>query len=149
MKGKNRKPNQLNTDSGSDFTNQSFQAMLERESIMHVTKEGPQDLATLDRAIGELRAVLSRRTTGGKQWYEVLKAAIAGMNAVEHSALFNREPDDVAGDEDLRFDLRYKNAEMRQVNVKLARTRGENLEQQGAFRTLLKPTTAFRRRAGQ
>ena len=116
---------------------------------MHVTKEGPQDLATLDRAIGELRAVLSRRTTGGKQWYEVLKAAIAGMNAMEHSALFNREPDDVAGDEDLRFDLRYKNAEMRQVNVELARTRGENLEQRGACRTLLKPTTGFRRRAGQ
>ena len=66
MKGKNRTPDQLNTDSGSEFTNQSFQATLERESIIHVTKEGPQDLATLDRAIGELRAVLSRRTTGGK-----------------------------------------------------------------------------------
>ena len=116
---------------------------------MHATKEGPQDLATLDRAIGELRAVLSRRTTGGKQWYKVLNVAIASVNCVEHSALFNREPDDVAGDEDLRFDLRYKNAEMRQVNVELARTRGENLEQQGAFRTLLKPTTGFRRRAGQ
>ena len=66
MRENNRKPDQLNTDSGSEFTNQSFQAMLERESIMDVTKEGPQDLATLDRAIGELRAVLSRRTTDGK-----------------------------------------------------------------------------------
>ena len=61
----NRKPDELNTDLGSEFTNRSFQAMLQREGIRHVTKEGPQDLATLDRAIGELRAVLSRRTTDG------------------------------------------------------------------------------------
>ena len=62
---------------------------------------------------------------------------------------FARDPDDMAGDEDLQFDLRYKNAEMRQVNVQLSKTRGENLEQQGAFRTFLAPTTGFRRRAGQ
>ena len=60
-----------------------------------------------------------------------------------------RDPDDVEGDEDLRFDLRYKNAHMRQENVQLSKTRGENLEQQGAFRTLLRPTTGFKRRAGQ
>ena len=63
--------------------------------------------------------------------------------------LFNREPDDVIGDKELRFELRYKNAEMRQVNVELARTRGENLQQQGASRALLKPATGFRKRAGQ
>ena len=60
-----RKPDELNTDSGSERTNRSFQAMLEREGVRHVTKEGPQDLATLDEDIGELRAVLSRRTTDG------------------------------------------------------------------------------------
>ena len=38
---------------------------------------------------------------------------------------------------------------MRQENVQLSKTRGENLEQQGAFRTLLRPTTGFKRRAGQ
>ena len=70
-------------------------------------------------------------------------------NATEHSALFKRDPDDVAGDKDLQFDLRYKNAEMRETNVQLSKTRGENLEQQGAFRTFLAPTTGFRRRAGQ
>ena len=93
--------------------------------------------------------MLSRRTTDGNPWYEELDKAIESMNSTEHSSLFMREPDDVKGDEDLRFDLRYKNTQMRQVNVELARTRGENLQQQGAFRTLLKPTTGFRRRAGQ
>ena len=144
-----RKPDELNTDSGSEYTNRAFQAMLEREGIRHVTKEGPQDLATLDRAIGELRAVLSRRTTDGNPWYEELDKAIESMNSTEHCSLFMREPDDVEGDEDLRFDLRYKNAQMRQENVQLSKTRGENLEQQGAFRTLLRPTTGFKRRAGQ
>ncbi len=63
--------------------------------------------------------------------------------------LFKRDPDDVAHDPDLSFDFRYHNAEMRQVNVELSKTRGENLEQQGAFRTFLAPTTGFRRRARQ
>ena len=142
-----RKPDELNTDMGSEFMNASFQAMLERENIRHMPKEGPQDLATLDRAIGELRAVLSRRATDGGEWYDELEAAIKSMNATEHSALFNRDPDDVAGDKDLEFDLRYKNAEMRQVNVGLLQKRSENLQQQGAFRTYVAP--GFRRRAGQ
>ena len=71
-----------------------------------MAKEGPQDLATLDRAIGELRAVLSRRTTDGGAWYNELDDALKSMNATEHSALFTRDPDDVAGNEDLQFDLR-------------------------------------------
>ena len=54
-------------------------------------------------------------------WYEELDAAVKSMNGTEHTALFNRDPDDVAQDEDLEFDLRYKNAEMRQHNVDLAR----------------------------
>ncbi len=37
-----RKPDELNTDSGTEFTNRAFQAMLEREGIRHMTKEGPQ-----------------------------------------------------------------------------------------------------------
>ncbi len=71
--------------------------------------------------------------------------AIESINASEHSSLFMREPDEVAGDEELCFELRCKNAQMRQENVQLSMTRGENLEQQGAFRTLLRLTTGFKR----
>ena len=147
MRDSKRKPEELVTDLGSEFANASFQAMLDREGIFHIPKEAPQDLATLDRAIGELRRVLSRRVTQGNEWYEELAAAIKSMNGTEHSALFNRDPDDVAIDKDLEFDLRYKNAEMRQQNSDLALTRGEKLQEQGAFRTYVAPT--FRRRAGQ
>ena len=93
--------------------------------------------------------MLSRRATDGNPWYDELDEAIESINASEHSSLFTRGPDDVAGDEELRFELCYKNAQMRQHNVQLSKTRGENLQQQGAFRTLLRPTTGFKRRAGQ
>ena len=63
MRDSKRKPEELVTDLGSEFANASFQAMLEREGIFHIPNEAPQDLATLDRAIGELRRVLSRRVT--------------------------------------------------------------------------------------
>ena len=76
MRDTERKPEQLTTDLGSEFTNSSFQAMLEREGIFHTPKEAPQDLATLDRAIGELRKVLSRRVTHGGEWYDELAAAV-------------------------------------------------------------------------
>ena len=149
LKETKRKPEELNTDNGSEFLNRSFQAMLKQQNIWHVTKEAPQDLATLDRAIGELRAVLSRRTTRGGPWYDELDKAVKSMNGTEHSALFNRDPDDVENDKDLDFDLRYKNAQMRETNVQLAQTRGETLEQQGSFRTYLPTSTGFKRRAGQ
>ena len=147
MRESKRKPEQLTTDLGSEFTNASFQTMLGQQNIYHTPKEAPQDLATLDRAIGELRKVLSRRVTNGGEWYQELDAAVKSMNSTEHKSLFNRDPDDVAEDKDLEFDLRYKNAEMRQHNVDLAQTRADTLQQQGAFRTYVAPT--FRRRAGQ
>ena len=98
MQTSKRKPQELVTDLGSEFANASFQAMLEQNGIFHIPKEGPEDMATLDRAMGELRRVLSRRVTRGNEWYEELAAAIKSMNATEHSALFNRDPDDVATD---------------------------------------------------
>ena len=59
------------------------------------------------------------------------------------------EPDEVIGNDDLRFDLRYKNAEMAEHNAEQAKKRATRLEAAGAFRVLEKPTTGFKRRAGQ
>ena len=63
--------------------------------------------------------------------------------------MFTNEPREVKDDEDLRFDLRYHNAEMATENQDAAKKRGERLQAKGAFRTLLPPKTGFRRRAGQ
>jgi len=143
-----RKVDELGTDKGSEFMNRGFQAMLRQKRIYHRPKVGPQDLATLDRAIGTLRATLSRRTVEGGPWYEELEAAVASMNNTEHGGIFMREPAEVADDDDLRFDLRYQNVELARDNVELANKRATNLRAKGAFRVLLAPTT-LRRRAGQ
>jgi hypothetical protein len=145
---KGRKVEELNTDKGSEFMNREFQAMLRRHGIYHRVKVGPQDLATLDRAIGTLRATLSRRTVEGGPWYEELEAGVASINNTEHGGIFMREPAEVADDDDLRFDLRYRNVELARDNVELATKRATRLREKGAFRVLLAPTT-LRRRAGQ
>ena len=144
-----RKPDEFNTDRGSEWTSVAFQTRLSNLGIRHRMKVGPQDLATLDRAIGTLRATLSRRTAEGGEWWEELDAAVKSMNESEHPAVFMNEPGEVAGDDDLRFDLRYHNAEMATENQENAKKRGERLQAKGAFRTLLPPKTGFRRRAGQ
>ena len=144
-----RKCEELSTDKGSEFMSAAFQTRLSNLGIRHRMKVGPQDLATLDRAIGTLRATLSRRTAEGGAWWEELDAAVKSINGSEHAALFMNEPDEVAGDDDLRFDLRYHNAEMATENQEQAKKRGERLQAKGAFRTLLPPKTGLRRRAGQ
>jgi len=144
-----RKPDEFNTDRGSEWTSVAFQTRLSNLGIRHRMKVGPQDLATLDRAIGTLRATLSRRTAEGGTWWEELDAAVKSMNESEHQALFMNEPGEVKDDNDLRFDLRYHNAEMATESQEQAKKRGERLQAKGAFRTLLPPKTGFRRRAGQ
>jgi transposase InsO family protein len=146
-----RKPEELSTDKGSEFMSAGFQARLSNLGIRHRVKIGPQDLATLDRAIGTLRATLSRRTAEGGPWWEELNAAVKSMNNTEHSALFFEEPGDVEDDKNLRFDLQYHNAEMAAENQEQAEKRAARLKKKakGAFRTLLPPKTGFRRRAGQ
>ena len=144
-----RKPEELSSDKGSEFMSASFRTRLSNLGIAHRVKAGPQDLATLDRAIGTLRATLSRRTAeSGAPWYEELDAAVDSLNNTAHSALFGEEPASVETNDDLRFDLRYHNAEMAAENQEQAEKRGERLTKTGAFRVLLRPTTGFRRRAG-
>ena len=144
-----RKCEEFQSDRGTEFVSAAFQARLKNMGIRHRLKVGPQDLGTLDRAIGTMRATLSRRTAEGGPWWEELDAAVKSMNNSEHAALFMQEPAEVQDDPDLRFDLRYKNAEMAEENQELAKKRAARLEDKGAFRTLLPPKTGFRRRAGQ
>ena len=150
MEDTGRSPKELNTDKGSEFSSEAFKRMLYfNGDIRQRFKEGPQDLATLDRAIGTLRATLVRRTAQGGEWPQELQAAVDSMNNTDHPALDQHEPAEVRDNNDLRFNLRYKNAELAQVNADLAKTRGDALEEKGAFRTLIKPLTGFKRRAGQ
>ena len=145
-----RKPRELNSDKGSEFTSREFQAMLARRGIHHRLKVGLNDIATLDRAMGTLKEMLARRSAdeaAGGDWFAELPAAVDSYNKLDHSALHQHAPAEVAGDDDLRFQLRYENAEKTLDNIENALKRKQKLETMGAFRTLLRPT-AFKRRAG-
>ena len=58
-----RSPRELNTDNGSEFMSKEFQSMLARRNILHKTKVGLNDIATIDRAIGVIQDMLAKRTT--------------------------------------------------------------------------------------
>ena len=110
-------------------------------------------LRLIDAAIREIRRALGRRTAqpGSGNWAAELDSAIAGHNKSSHSAILDSDPNDVEGSDQLRFALRYENAEKMHENVELMNRRQENLEKAGAYRTLLHPLSFRRelRRAGQ
>ena len=150
LDGTGRKPRELNTDKDSVFMSQEFQAMLRGRGVEHRTKEAPNDIATIDAAIREVRGALGRRTLqpDGGNWAHEIEAVIAGYNRSDHSALMQSEPNEVAGNDQLRFALRYDNANKMHHNLDLMTERQENLQRAGGYRTLLNPLS-FRRRAGQ
>ena len=108
-----RKPRELNTDKDRNFIAQDFQNVLASRGIVHRKKEALNDIATIDAAIREIRRALGRRTAqpGSGNWAAELEAAIAGYNRSSHSAILGSDPNDVEGSDQLRFALRYQNAE--------------------------------------
>jgi hypothetical protein len=145
-----RKPRELNTDKDSVFMSAEFQELLRSRGVEHRTKEALNDISTIDAAMRDVRGALGRRTlqTDGGNWAQELDAVIAGYNRSDHSALMQAEPNEVAGNDELRFALRYDNAQKMQHNFQLSTKRQEDLQKAGGYRTLLNPM-AFRRRAGQ
>jgi len=145
-----RKPRELNSDSWTEFSSREFQTMLARHKIHWREKVGKNDIATVDSAMRTLKEMLARRgadAASGGDWLDELPKVLASYNKLDHSALHHHAPSEVKGDDDLRFQLRYENAEKRMENAEQAQDRKRKLESVGAFRTLLQPT-AFKRRAG-
>ena len=115
-----RKPRELNTDKGTEFTSREFQTMLARRNIQYREKVGKNDIATVDRAMRTLKDMLARRSAdaaAGGDWLTELLKAVASYNKLDHSALHDNAPGEVQGDKDLRFQLRYENAEKRMDNA--------------------------------
>ena len=124
--------------------------MLARRNIQWREKVGKNDIATVDRAMGTLKDMIARRSAdeaAGGDWLTELPKVIKSYNKLDHSALHQNAPGEVKDNTDLRFQLRYENAEKRMENAEQAQERKRKLETAGAFRTLLQPT-AFKRRAG-
>ena len=122
--------------------------MLTRRTIQHRFKVGLNDIATIVRAGGVIKDMLAKSIAElGGDWLTHLEPTIAAYNQLDHTALHGNAPNEVMGDDELRFDLRMENANRRIENVKRAQERAARLEEKGGFRTLLQPL-AFKRRAG-
>ena len=81
-----RKPRELNTDGGTEFTSREFQAMLTRREIQHQLKVGLNDIATIDRAGGVLKDMLAKRMVElGGDLLTHLEQTIAAYNQLDHS----------------------------------------------------------------
>ena len=143
---KHGKPSELDTDGGPEFTTRQFPKLIERLGTAHVVKD-TQDrnaIATVDRAIATLKVSLKKVLSklGSRDWAGQLNRVVNGMNAGPHEALFGAAPKDVSKDNaNLYFNLEEKNIRLAAGNYKHITRRATRLEELGAFRVLLPPTT--------
>ena len=148
----NRSPTVLTTDEDAVFTGSRFEAMLRRNDIVHVLKRSREDLATIDRLIGQVRRALAIEVrAGAESWAARLQQVIAGHNKSPHRKLFGETPADVSKppetehEKSTLFDLRYQAANDMQVNQDLIDKRREKLQKACGFHTLLKAKRLRRR----
>ena len=67
----------------------------------------------------------------GDSWLDALQTAVNAHNSLDAKALLDNAPEDVEGNDELRFRLRQENAGRRHGNVELATKRREQLEADG------------------
>ena len=63
----NRSPTVLTTDEDAVFRGARFEAVLRRNDIVHVPKRSREDLATIDRLIGQVRRALAIEVRAGAE----------------------------------------------------------------------------------
>ncbi len=141
-----RKPQRLDTDGGSEFTDGRFQALVAQTGIRHAVKakDDLQAIAQLDSAISQLKKAIARRIFAhGGTWLDALDGAIEAHNGKVHSTT-DAPPDDM--DDDVAFSRMKVAAEALAKNGKIVKRRRERLEKAGAYRVFLSRTGGLRRR---
>ena len=130
-------PDRLDTDDGPEFKG-PFQEYLHEEHIYHeiADQRSKNARATLDAAIKGFRQQLARiqAEEGHRDWASVVQRAAKTYNNTEHSSLIGRAPDDVAGDDDLKFSLEKKAANDIAFNTAKIEKRASRLTALGGFR---------------
>ena len=133
-------PRELDTDNGLEFRG-LFEQYLEEEHIEHVIADSRNKNARgmLDSAIRTFKQQLSRIQVAEntRDWASLVPRAVAAYNDSVHSGLIGRAPDEVEGDEDLKFLLTEQAAEGIQKNQSLIEGRATRLQRLGGFRTEL------------
>ena len=107
--------------------------MIARRTILHKTKVGLNDIATVDRAIGVIKDMLAKRTTElDGNWLTHLDPVIKAYNKLDHSALHGNTPGEVTCNGELRFQIRMESANDAFENAQMANARKEKLVEKGA-----------------
>jgi hypothetical protein len=146
-------PTLLLTDGDPGFKTKAFQEALGK--TYHELKVGKQDLATVDRLIGYLKRKQKQAELDGERpnWAEQLQRRVDGFNNAGAPALHQSAPSDLRGpsgeirNKELFFDREWDESKGMQANAAAIRRRAEELERDGAFRTLA-PFPGPRRRVG-
>ena len=133
-------PRELDTDNGLEFRG-VFEHYLEEERVEHVIADSRNKNArgALDAAIRTFKQQLSRIQVAEnrRDWAALVPRAVAAYNDSVHSALIGRAPDEVQGDNDLKFLLTEQAADGIQKNQALIEGRADRLQKLGGFRTEL------------
>jgi len=133
-------PRELDTDNGLEFRG-VFDHYLEEEHIEHVIADSRNKNArgALDAAIRTFKQQLARIQVAEntRDWASLIPRAVNAYNDTVHSALIGRAPEDVNGDDDLKFILTEQAAKGIQKNQALIEARGDRLQRLGGFRTEL------------
>ena len=134
------KPEELNTDEGSEFST-VFAAYLKEQNITHRRKHplDVNDIATIDRAIAEVKKALER-TGSMDTWHERVDKVVAGINKTPHGHLLEAKPNAVQGNDQLQFALQKEAARDLQTNKEVMEKRGETLKREGAYKEITKQT---------
>ena len=136
-----RKPSELDTDGGLEFTGATFESFLEGKEILHkVRAPGHANaLAVVDVVIKSLKEKLVKDMAedGSQNWAQFLPKAVKAHNTNSHEHLMGAAPADVKGNLVLQYSLEKYAGVDAAKNVERHMARTEELRKNGAFRVLL------------
>jgi hypothetical protein len=133
-------PAELVTDGDHAFKTIGFMIWLTEHNVKHVIKEGREDLATVDRAMGVIKRAVAEHEAAGTP--AGVREVVAGMNQRGAPALLGASPNEVlGGDKVAVFERLWDESNNMEDNARQLHARARRLTESGAFRV-------FQRRRG-
>ena len=110
-----RRPRLLFSDADTAFRSKAFREAMAGLGVDFRVKEGRNDIATVDWAIGLIGETIVRYTTstGEADWMKFLDRSVKAFNSNDLEYLAGEAPKDVKGGSELEEFLRRKNQQYR------------------------------------
>ena len=132
-----QQPAEINAD--GELDNKTLNRFLSQQNIASRFKEGRQDLATIDAAMGNFKKMIKKlmQDQNTTEWAKLLPRATRAHNKLSHAALVgDADPNEAydLGQKNLQFELREEaGKKMAQQNAVIS-TNQRNVENNGAVR---------------